>query len=68
MSTLITICKAFVRPHLDYGDYLYDQSYNGSFHEKLESNHYNACLEFTGAIRGFSKESSSLVQKTLLFL
>ena len=26
--TLITICKAFVRPHLDYGDIPFDQTYN----------------------------------------
>ena len=35
-STLITIYKAFVRPHLDYGDILFDQTYNSSFHEKLD--------------------------------
>ena len=29
--TLITIYKAFVRPHLDYGDILFDQNYNSSF-------------------------------------
>ena len=55
-STLITIYKAFVRPHLDYGDILYDQAYNMSFHHKLESIQYNACLAITGAIRGTSKE------------
>ena len=36
-SALITIYKAFVRPHLDYGDILHDQAYNISFHHKLES-------------------------------
>ena len=46
-STLITIYKAFVRPHLDYGDILFDQTYNSSFHEKLESIQYNACLDIT---------------------
>ena len=55
-SSLITIYKAFVRPHLDYGDILYDQAYNMSFHHKLESIQYNACLAITGAIRGTSKE------------
>ena len=54
-SALITIYKAFVRPHLDYGDILYDQAYNMSFHHKLESIQYNACLEITGATRGSSK-------------
>ena len=55
-STLITIHKAFVRPHLDYGDILFDQTYNSSFHEKLESIQYNTCLALTGAISGSSKE------------
>ena len=55
-STLITIYKAFVRPQLDYGDILFDQTFNSSFHEKLESIQYNACLALTGAIRGSSKE------------
>ena len=55
-SALITIYKAFVRPHLDYDYILYDQAYNMSFHHKLESIQYNACLAITGAIRGTSKE------------
>ena len=55
-SALITIYKAFVRPHLDYGYILYDQAYNMSFHHKLESIQYNACLAITGAIGGTSKE------------
>ena len=50
------IYKAFVIPYLDYGDILYDQAYNMSFHHKLESIQYNACLAITGAIRGISKE------------
>ena len=36
-TTIITIYKAFIRPHLDYGDVLYDQAFNNSFKEKLES-------------------------------
>ena len=56
-TTLITIYKAFIRPHLDYGDVLYDQAFNNSFKEKLESIQYNACLALTGAIRGTSKEN-----------
>ena len=55
-SALITMYKAFVRPHLDYGDILYDQTYNTSFHEKMESIQYRACLAITGAIQGTSKE------------
>ena len=53
---LLTICKSFVRPHLDYGDVIYDQHYNNSFHQKLESIQYNAALAITGAIRGSSRE------------
>ena len=41
-QALITIYKAFARPHLDYGDILYDQAYNASFHQKLEK--YNTML------------------------
>ena len=54
--TLVTIYKAFVRPHLDYGDILYHQAFNNSFHDRLESIQYNACLAITGAIRGMSRE------------
>ena len=53
---LLTICKSFIRPHLDYGDVIYDQHYNNSFHQKLESVQYNAALAITGAIRGSSKK------------
>ena len=55
-SALITIYKVFVRPHLSYGDIIYDEAYNMSFHHNLESIEYNACLVITGAIRGTSKE------------
>ena len=55
-QALITIYKAFVRPHLDYSDILYDQAYNASFHQKREKTQYNACIAITGVIRGTSKE------------
>ena len=55
-TALITLYKAFVRPHLDYGDIIYDQVHNASFHQKLESLQYNVCLAITGAIRGSSQE------------
>ena len=35
---------------------LYDEAYNTSFHKKLESIQYNACLATTGTIRGTTKE------------
>ena len=54
--SLATIYKAFIRPHLDYGDIIYDQASKESFHQKLESIQYNAALEITGAVRGTSRE------------
>ena len=53
---LLTIYKCFIRPHLYYGDIIYDQAYNLSFHQKLESIHSNAALDLTEAIRGSSRE------------
>ena len=54
--TLLTIYKAFIRPHLDYVDTIYDQTYNEFFHQKLESIEYNSVLAITGAIRSTSSE------------
>ena len=53
---LLTIYKSFIRPHLDYGDVLYDQAYNVSFHPKLESIQYNSAVAITSAIKGKSTE------------
>ena len=55
-SALITIYKAFLKPHFYYGDIIYDEAYNTSFHHKLAFFWYNACLAITWAIRGTSKE------------
>ena len=55
-QALVTIYKAFVRPHLNYGDVLCGQAFNNSFHAKMESIQYNNSLTFTGAIRGTSRE------------
>ena len=53
---ILTIYKSFIRPHLDYGDIIYDQAYTALFHQKIESVQYNSALAITGAIRGTSKE------------
>ena len=53
-TSLLTIYKSFVRPHLDYGDVIYDQPNNSSLSDKIESVQYNAVLAITGAIRGTS--------------
>ena len=55
-APLVTIYKFFIRLHLDYGDILYDQTFNNCFHEKLESIQYNSALAITSAIRGTSRE------------
>ena len=55
-SSLLTIYKTFIRYQLDFADVIYDQACNSSFHEKLESIQYNACLAITGAIRKTSSE------------
>ena len=53
-EALLTIYKSFVRPHLDYGDIIYDQPNNESFCQKLWSYKYIAALAITGLIRGTS--------------
>ena len=55
--SLLTIYKTSVRPRLEYGDIIYDQIYNASFHRKLESIRYSTCLAITGIIRATSYEN-----------
>ena len=54
-NALLTIYKSFVRPHLDYGDILYDKPNNENFQNKLEKVQCRACLAITGAIQGTSR-------------
>ena len=35
-SALLTNCKAFVRPSLDYGDITHNHGCNTTYHEKFE--------------------------------
>ena len=53
---LVTIYKAFIRPHLDYGDIVYDKANNETFINKMEKAQHDAALAFNGAIRGTSRE------------
>ena len=53
---LQTIYKSFIRPHLDHGDVVYNQSSNDVFSNKLETSQYNAAVAFTGTIKGTSRE------------
>ena len=39
-QSLIAIYKWFIRPHLDYGDIVYDGAFNESFYKNLESIQY----------------------------
>ena len=55
-ASLVNIYKCFVRPHLDYGDIIYDNSSNTTFSQMVESVQYNAALAITGSIRGTSRE------------
>ena len=54
-QSLLTIYKSFIRPHLDYGDIIYDQPNNQSFCNLTEKVQYNAVLAITGAIKGTSQ-------------
>ena len=55
-SALLIIYRSFIRPHLHYGDMIYDQPENKSFSSEIESVQYNASLTITGAIRGTFQE------------
>ena len=57
-ASLINIYKFFIRPHLDYGDKIYDNSSSVTFSQMIESVQYNAALAITGAIRGSSRDKS----------
>ena len=55
-NALLTINKSFVRPHLDYGDILYDKPSNNNFQSKMGKVQYRACLAITSGIQGTSRE------------
>ena len=55
-NALLTIYKFSIRPHLDYGDIVFDQPTNDSFCKKLESVQYNAALAITGTIKRTSSK------------
>ena len=55
-NALLTIYKSFIRPHLDYGDILYDKPSNDNFQNKMEKVQYRTCLAISGGIQGTSTE------------
>ena len=55
-SSVTAIYKSFLRPHLDYGDVIFDKSYNTSFQQKLESLQDKVSFAIVGAIKRSSTE------------
>ena len=55
-TSLTIIYKSFARPHLDYGNIICGQTFNESFHQRIESIQYNTATAITGAIRDTSSE------------
>ena len=70
-SPLITMYKSYIQLHLDYGDILYDQTYNTSFHQKPERIQYNAYLAgrfLALQKRDFLKNQAQSSRKSLDYL
>ena len=55
-NSLLTFYKVFIRPHLDFGDVVYDYPGNASFMQKHVSVQYNASLAITGCFRSTSSD------------
>ena len=55
-TSLLTIYKLFIRPHLDYEYVVYDQPSNDAFSNKLETVQYNVALAITRTIKATSCE------------
>ena len=55
-KSLVTTYKSFNRPHLDYGDVVYDRAFNKSFHQSRESLQYSVSIAIDAANRGTSSE------------
>ena len=57
---LLNIYKLFVRPLLDFGDIIYDQAYDESFKNRLESIQHKSASKISDASKG---TSNNLYQK-----
>ena len=55
-NTLLAMYKSFIRPHLDYGDILFDKPENENFQNNFKKVQYRACLLRTGAIQGTPRQ------------
>ena len=67
-QALVTIYKAFIKPHLDYGDIVYDKPDNETFINKIEKAQYDAALAITGAELHLRKNSMLNLALNLLNL
>ena len=60
-DSLVTMCKPFIRPHLDYADVMFDKPNNATFSNRIEQRaQYNSALAITGIIRVTSKVTAIL--------
>ena len=58
----LTIYKSFIRPHLDYGDIMYDQSHNASFQQGVESRSPKYLLKIISKLtRPYSKRNTKYI-------
>ena len=55
-DALLRVYKSFIRPHLDYGNIIYDKPKNEPFKSKIENIQYKTCIAITGAIQGTCRE------------
>ena len=53
-NAVLAIGKFFARPHLDYGNILYDKRNNENFQNKLKNVKYRVCLAIAGVTQGAS--------------
>ena len=55
-KSLLVISKVFLNPLMDYGDIIYDKTFNSFFCEKLKSAQFKVTLTRTDASQGTSRE------------
>ena len=55
-SSLLIIHESYVRPHLEYGDIVYDKPNNSSLSNKIKSLNFNTALAIADTIRDSTKE------------
>ena len=65
--SLLTIYKSFFRPHLDYGDRVYDQPNNFGLSDEIENGQYSAVVAITAANKGNLKEEILSRVRTVIF-